>query len=79
MSKVKQIGVKVKPGRDKKDKDIQFNRALKRWKRLYGEFQIKEELVKRQQFKKPSLLKKEQKNRANREQQRRIRIEKENQ
>ena len=62
MSKVKQIGVKVKPGRDKKDKDIQFNRALKRWKRLYGEFQIKEELVKRQQFKKPSLKKREQMN-----------------
>ena len=57
-----QFSVKVKPSRDKKDKDIQFTKALKRWKRLYAEFQIKEELVKRQQFVKPSLVKRKQMN-----------------
>ena len=78
MGNKRQFSVKVKPSKDSKDRDIQFTKALKRWKRLYAEFQIKEELVKRQQFVKPSLLKREQKNRADRERQRRLRIEKEN-
>lgn len=78
MKKVKQFSVKVRQSKDNKEKDINFNKALKKWKRLYSEFKIKEELVKRQQFVKPSLLKREQKNRANRERQRILRIEKEN-
>lgn len=57
-----QFSVKVRPSKDKKDKDIQLNKALKKWKRLYQEFQIKEELVKRQQFVKPSAVKRKMMN-----------------
>ena len=78
MKKVKQFSVKVRQSKDNKEKDINFNKALKRWKRLYQEFQIKEQLISRKEFIKPSVLKREQKNRANRERQRRLRIEKEN-
>ena len=54
MKKVKQFSIPVIKG------DI--NRALKKWKRKYQEFGIREELVERQQFTKPSLVKRKQMN-----------------
>lgn len=61
------FSVKAKKARDYKDKDIQFNRLLKKWKRKYDEFGVKDELVKRKEFIKPSLKKRIEKQKAIRE------------
>jgi small subunit ribosomal protein S21 len=58
-----QIQVKKKPGED-------INKLLKRWKKKYEEFGIREELVNRQEFVKPSLQRRRQKQEAIRENQR---------
>lgn len=55
MANIKQFSVKLK---DKKD----INKALRMWKRKYEEFDIKKELLKRQQFDKPSLVKRKMMN-----------------
>jgi len=77
MSKVAQIQVKARPSKDKKERDFQFNKMLKKWKRKYQEFGIREELISRKEFLKPSTLKKIQKNEAKREHYRQLQKERE--
>ena len=72
-----QIHIKVRQGKDKKEKDFNFNKALKKWKRKYQEFGIREELISRKEFLKPSTLKKIQKNEAKRQHYRNLLEEKE--
>lgn len=64
------FGVKVKHG--------DLNSALKRWKRKYKEFGIKEELILRKEFKKPSLVKREMMNTTIRNNKREEQYRKEN-
>ena len=71
-----QIKVKAKPGKTKKEKDIQFNRMLKRWKSKYLEFGIREELISRKEFLKPSLKKRKQMQEARRENKRMVEFNK---
>lgn len=73
----KQIHIKVRRGKDKKETDTNFIKALKKWKRKYNEFGIKEELISRKQFLKPSTIKKIQKNEAKRQHYRNLLEEKE--
>ena len=54
MKKVKQFSVPVIKG------DV--NKALKKWKRRFEEFGIKEELISRKEFRKPSVVKRKQMN-----------------
>ena len=54
------FSVKGRKPKDFKDRDIQFNRMLKRWKNKFNEYGIKEELVSRKEFVKPSLQKRKQ-------------------
>lgn len=70
MKKVKQFSVPVIKG------DI--NKALKKWKRKYEEFGIRDELISRQQFTKPSLVKRKQMNDTIRNHKRQVQKEKEN-
>lgn len=62
MRNAKQIQVKARPTKDKRERDFQFNKMLKKWKRKYQEFGIREELIKRQEFIKPSMVKKIKRN-----------------
>lgn len=55
MGNIKQFSVKVK---DKKD----INKALRKWKRKFDEYDIRKELRDRKEFVKPSLVKRKQKN-----------------
>lgn len=64
MKKVKQFSIPVIKG------DI--NKAVKKWKRKYEEFGIRDELISRQQFEKPSLTKRKQKNQTIRQHQREL-------
>lgn len=57
MGNIKQFSVKVK---DKKD----INKALRKWKRKFDEYDIRKELRDRKEFVKPSRLKYEQRNQA---------------
>ena len=70
MTKIRQLSVAVIKG------DI--NRALKKWKRKYEEFGIKEELISRKEFKKPSVEKREMMNQVIRNNKRNEEIRKEN-
>lgn len=47
-----------------KDKDFVFNKMLKKWKNKYAEFGIREEIVDRREFIKPSLKKRREKEQA---------------
>ena len=70
MTKIRQLSVAVIKG------DI--NRALKKWKRKYEEFGIKEELISRQEYTKPSVQKREMMNQTIRNNKRNEEIRKEN-
>lgn len=70
------IRVTNKPSKTQKEKDINFNKMLKRWKRLYEEAEIKQELISRKEFIKPSLQKRIQKQQAVRDNQRKVQLEK---
>lgn len=58
-------------------KDEPIERLIKRWKRKFEEAEIKEELVSRKEFLKPSLQKRIQKQKAVRENQRDVKLKKE--
>ena len=64
MKKVKQFSIPVIKG------DI--NKALKKWKRKFEEFEIREELISRKEFVKPSVVKRKQKNQTIRQHQREL-------
>jgi small subunit ribosomal protein S21 len=59
----------------KPNEDI--NKLIKRWKKKFDEAEIKEELVSRQEFVKPSLQKRVQKQQAIRNNQREVQLKKE--
>jgi small subunit ribosomal protein S21 len=58
-------------------KDEPIERLIKRWKRKFEEAEIKEELVSRKEFIKPSLQKRIQKQQAVRENQKQVKLKKE--
>lgn len=58
------------------DKDKKFQSLLRRWKKKYEEFEIREELIKRKEFVKPSLQKRIQKQQAIRQNQREVQFKK---
>lgn len=58
-------------------KDEPIERLIKRWKRKFEEAEIKEELISRKEFVKPSLQKRIQKQQAVRENQKLVRLKKE--
>jgi ribosomal protein S21 len=60
-----------------KRKNEDINKLIKRWKRIYDEAEIKEELVSRQEFLKPSRQKYIQKQNAIRNNQREVQLKKE--
>lgn len=72
----KLIKVPVKYGKTDKEKEINFNKALKRWKRKFEEAEIKEELISRKEFVKPSLKKRIQKQQTVRENQKLVKLQK---
>lgn len=59
-----------------KDKDLAFNKMLKKWKKKFEEAEIKEELISRKEFVKPSLQRRVQKQQAIRENQREVQLKK---
>lgn len=70
MKTIKQFSVPVIKG------DV--NKALKKWKRKYEELGIKEELISRKEFKKPSVEKREMMNQTIRNNKRNEQIRKDN-
>ena len=70
MRKKPQIKVRVQNGDIKK--------AIKKWKNKYQEFGIREELVSRKEFKKPSVIKRKQMNDTIRNHQRDLKKQKDN-
>lgn len=58
-------------------KDEPIERLIKRWKRKFEEAEIKEELISRKEFVKPSLQKRIQKQQAVRQNQREVQLKKE--
>lgn len=58
-------------------KDEPIERLIKRWKRRFEDAEIKEELVSRKEFIKPSLQKRIQKQQAVRENQKQVKLKKE--
>lgn len=58
----------------KKGEDI--NKFIKRWKKRFEEAEIKEELISRKEFLKPSLQRRRQKQEAVRENQRQVQLKK---
>ena len=73
-----QFVVKSRPSKTPQDKEFNFKKLLKKWKNKYQEFGIREELVRRQEFKKPSVLKREMMNTTIRNNKREVQKEKEN-
>ena len=60
-----------------KRKGEDINKLIKRWKRRFDEAEIKEELISRKEFVKPSLQKMVQKQQAIRNNQRQVQLKKE--
>jgi small subunit ribosomal protein S21 len=58
-------------------KDEPIERLIKRWKRKFEEAEIKEELVSRKEFVKPSLQNRIQKQQAVRQNQKQVKLKKE--
>ena len=58
------------------DKVKKFQALLRRWKKKYEEAEIREELVSRKEFVKPSLQKRIQKQKAVRENQKQVQLNK---
>lgn len=58
-------------------KDEPIERLIKRWKRRFEDAEIKEELVSRKEFIKPSLQKRIQKQQTVRENQKQVKLKKE--